>query len=181
MVSNRCIMAAKEVLEKFGLHFIVVDLGEVEVMEDISAGQREQLKTALSLSGLELMDDVKAVLVERIKKMIIEKINEEDEMTKMNFSGFLSKELNHTYSYLSALFSAVQGITIEQFTITNKIERVKELIIYDELSITAIAGKMNYSSVAHLSSQFKKVTGLSPSHFKKMKDKGLIPVEETGI
>lgn len=181
MVSNRCIMAAKEVLEKLGLHFIVVDLGEVEVMEDVSAIQRKQLKMALSKQGLELMDDVRAVLVERIKKMIIEKINEEDEMIKINFSGFLSKELNHTYAYLTALFSEVQGITIEQFTITNKIERVKELIIYDELNITAIAGKLNYSSVAHLSSQFKKVTGFSPSYFKKMKDKRLTPVEETGM
>lgn len=174
-------MAAKKVLKELGLHFIVVDLGEVEVMENISAGKREQLKMALAMQGLELMDDAKAGLVERIKKVIVEKINEEDEITRINFSDFLRKELNHSYAYLTALFSEVQGSTIEQFTITNKIERVKDLIIYNELSITAIAEKMNYSSVAHLSSQFKKVTGLSPSHFKKMKGKKLIPVEESGV
>jgi len=174
-------MAAKEVLEKLGLHFIIVDLGEVEVMEDIPAGQREELKIALSKSGLELMDDTRAVLVDRIKNTIIEKVNSEDEITKTSFSHFLSNELHHSYAYLAGLFSEVQGITIEQFTITHKIERVKELIIYDKLSITEIAWKLNYSSAAHLCNQFKKITGLTPSHFKKMKEKGRNPVEEMVI
>ena len=178
MVSNRCKMAVKEELKKLGLHFIVVDLGEVEIMENISAEQREQLKIALLNSGLELMDDKRAVLIEKIKNVIIEMVHHTDEMIKINFSDFLSEKLNHDYTYLANLFSEVQGTTIEQFIISHKIERIKELIIYDELNITEIAWKMNYSSVAHLSNQFKKVTGLSPSHFKQLKDKRRSPIEE---
>jgi AraC-like DNA-binding protein len=180
MVSNRCKMAVKEELKKLGLHFIVVDLGEVEVMENISAEQREQLKIALLNSGLELMDDKRAVLIEKIKNAIIEMVHHADEMIKINFSDFLSEKLNHDYTYLSNLFSEVQGTTIEQFIISHKIERIKELITYGELNITEIAWKMNYSSVAHLSNQFKKVTGLSPSHFKQLKDKRRSPIEEIG-
>ena len=171
MVSNRCKMAVKEELKKLGLHFIVVDLGEVEIMENISAEQREQLKIALLNSGLELMDDKRAVLIEKIKNTIIEMVHHTDEIIKINFSDFLSEKLNYDYTYLANLFSEVQGTTIEQFIISHKIERIKELIIYDELNITEIAWKMNYSSVAHLSNQFKKVTGLSPSHFKQLKTK----------
>ena len=180
MVSNRCKMAVKEVLRKFGLHFIVVDLGEVEIMENISAEQREQLKIALLNLGLELMDDKRAVLIEKIKNIIIEMVHHSDGIIKTNFSDFLSKKLNHDYTYLSNLFSEVQGTTIEQFIITHKIERIKELIIYDELNITEIAFEMNYSSVAHLSNQFKKVTGLSPSHFKQLRDKRRSPIEDIG-
>jgi AraC-like DNA-binding protein len=178
MVSTRCKMAVKEAIKALGLHFIVVDLGEVEIMENISMEQREQLKIALHKSGLELMDDKRAVLIERIKNAIIEMIHHADEVIKINFSDFLSKKLDHDYTYLANLFSEVQGTTIEQFIISHKIERIKELIIYDELNITEIAWKMNYSSVAHLSNQFKKVTGLSPSHFKKLKDKRRRPIEE---
>ncbi len=180
MVSARCKMAVKEELKKLGLHFIVVDLGEVEIMEDITAEQREQLSAALLTSGLELMDDKKGILVEKIKNVIIEMIHHTDETIKTNVSDFLSKKLNHDYTYLSNLFSEVQGTTIEQFIISHKVERIKELIIYDELNITEIAWKMNYSSVAHLSNQFKKVTGLSPSHFKQLKDKRRSPLEEVG-
>ena len=180
MVSARCKMAVKEELKKLGLHFIVVELGEVEVMEDIPVEQLEQLKAALLLSGLELMDDKRAVLIEKIKNAIIEMIHHADEMIKTNFSDFLSKKLNHDYTYLSNLFSEVQGTTIEQFIISHKIERIKELMIYGELNITEIAWKMNYSSVAHLSNQFKKMTGLSPSHFKQLKDKRRTPIEEIG-
>jgi len=180
MVSNRCKMAVKEELKRLGLHFIVVDLGEVEIMENISAEQREKIRIALLKSGLELMDDKKAVLIEKIKTTIIEMVHHTDELPKTNFSDFLSEKLNHDYTYLSKLFSEVQGTTIAQFMISHKIERIKELIIYDELNITEIARKMNYSSVAHLSSQFKKVTGLSPSHFKQLKDKRRIPIEEIG-
>ncbi|MFV7235707.1 MULTISPECIES: helix-turn-helix domain-containing protein [Flavobacterium] len=180
MVSNRCKMAVKEELKKLGLHFIVVDLGEVEIMENISMDQREKLKLSLLNSGLELMDDKKAMLIEKIKNVIIEMVHHSTENIKVNFSDYLSEKLNHDYTYLSNLFSEVQGTTIEQFIISHKTERIKELIIYGELNITEIAWKMNYSSVAHLSSQFKKVTGLSPSHFKQMKDKRRNPIEEIG-
>ena len=178
MVSNRCKMAVKEELKKLGLHFIVVDLGEVEIMETISIEQREKLKLSLIDSGLELMDDKRAVLIEKIKNTIIEMIHHSDEMIKTNFSDYLSEKLNHDYTYLANLFSEVQGTTIEHFIINHKIERIKELIIYDELNITEIAWKMNYSSVAHLSNQFKKVTGLSPSHFKQLKDKKRSQIED---
>ncbi len=180
MVSNRCKLAVKEALKSLGLHFIVVDLGEVEIMENISIEQREEMKVVLLNSGLELMDDKRAVLIEKIKNVIIEMVHHTDEIIKTNFSDFLSKKLNHDYTYLSNLFSEVQGTTIEQFIISHKIERIKELMIYGELNITEIAWKMNYSSVAHLSNQFKKVTGLSPSHFKKLKDKKRMPIEEIG-
>lgn len=173
-------MAVKEVLGKLGLHFIVVDLGEVEVMEDISAEQREQIRISLLETGLELMDDKKAILIERIKNAVIEMVHYSDEMIKINFSDFLSEKLDHDYTYLANLFSEVQGTTIEHFIIAHKIERIKELIIYDELNITEIAWKMNYSSVAHLSNQFKKVTGLTPSHFKQLKNKRRSPIEEIG-
>ena len=173
-------MAVKEELKKLGLHFIVVDLGEVEIMENISAGQREQIKIALRSSGLELMDDKRSILIEKIKNAVIEMVHHSDEMIKTNFSDFLSEKLSHDYTYMANLFSEVQGITIEHFIIAHKIERIKELIIYDELNITEIAWKMNYSSVAHLSNQFKKVTGLSPSHFKLLKDKRRNPIEDIG-
>jgi len=153
----------------------VVDLGEVEIMENISTDQREQLKSGLLQAGLELMDDKRAVLIKKIKNTVIEMIHHSDEIVKINFSEFLSEKLNHDYTYLANLFSEVQGTTIEQFIISHKIERIKELIIYDELNITEIVWKMNYSSVAHLSNQIKKVTGLSPTHFKKLKGKKTKP------
>ena len=171
MVSNRCKMVVKEELKKLGLHFIVVDLGEVEIMETLSPDQREQVKHALLSSGLELMDDKRAVLVEKIKSTIIEMVHHNTDIIKTNFSYYLSEKLNHDYTYLANLFSEVQGTTIEQFIIHHKVERIKELIIYDELNITEIAFDMNYSSVAHLSNQFKKVTGLTPTFFKQLKHK----------
>ena len=180
MVSNRCKMAAKDALKKLGLHYIVVDLGEVEIMENITLAQRDALKTLLINSGLELMDDKRSVLIEKIKAIVVEMVHHSNEGIKVNFSDFLSKKLNHNYTYLANLFSEVQGTTIEQFVILHKIERIKELIIYGELNITEIAWKMNYSSVAHLSNQFKKVTGLTPSHFKQLKDKRRLPIEEIG-
>lgn len=180
MVSNRCKMAVKAELKKIGLHFIVVNLGEVEIMENISLQQREELKKGLLTSGLELIDDKRAVLIEKIKTIVIEMVHHSDEMIKTNFSYYLSEKLQHDYTYLANLFSENQGITIEHFIISHKVERIKELIIYDELNITEIAWKMNYSSVAHLSNQFKKVTGLSPSHFKQLKEKRRSPIEEIG-
>ena len=178
MVSNRCKMAVREELKKLGLHFIIVDMGEVEIMEDLAGEKLEQLNIALLKSGFELITDKRAVLIEKIKNTIIEMVHHTDELIKLNFSDYLSKKLNYDYTYLANLFSEVQGTTIEQFMIHHKIERIKELIIYDELNITGIAWKMNYSSVAHLSNQFKKVTGLSPSHFKKLKNKRRSPIEE---
>ena len=178
MVSNRCKMAVKEALKKLRLHFIVVDLGEVEIMEDLTMEQREELKIELLDSGLELMDDKRAVLIEKIKSAIIEMVHHTDEMIKVNVSDYLSDKLQHDYTYLANLFSEVQGTTIEHFIIAHKIERIKELVIYGELNITEIAQLMNYSSVAHLSNQFKKVTGLSPSHFKQLKDKRRSPIED---
>jgi len=179
MVSNRCKMLVKDELKNLGLHFIV-DMGVVDIMEDISHEQREQIRSALLKSGLELMDDKKAVLIEKIKAVIIEMIHYTDDLPKVNFSDFLSEKLNYDYTYLANLFSEVQGTTIEKFIISHKIERVKELIIYDELNLTEIAWNMHYSSVAHLSNQFKKITGLTPSHFKNLKDKRRSPIEDVG-
>ena len=173
MVSNRCKMAVKEILRKLELHFVIVDLGEVDIMEDLSMEQKDELRTVLLDSGFELMEDKKSILIERIKNTIVEMVYNapSDDTIKTNFSDYLSEKLNHDYTYLSNIFSAVQGSTIEQFIISLKIERIKEFIVYDELSITEIAWKMNYSSVAHLSNQFKKYTGLTPSDFKHLKDK----------
>ncbi|MCL4484578.1 MAG: AraC family transcriptional regulator [Bacteroidetes bacterium] len=180
MVSVRCKMAVKEALKNLGLFYPFDFMGEVEVMEELTAEQRVQLKTALLDSGLELMDDKRAVLIEKIKNAIVEMVHHTDEIIKVNFSEFLSQKLAHDYTYLANLFSEVQGTTIEQFIISHKIERIKELIIYGELNITEIAWKMNYSSVAHLSNQFKKMTGLTPSHFKQLKEKRRSPLEEIG-
>jgi AraC-like DNA-binding protein len=178
MVSNRCKTAVKDELKKLGLHFILVDLGVVDIMENLTFEKRELLKTGLLESGLELMDDKRAILIEKIKNIIIEMVHHSEEAIKINFSDYLSEKLEHNYTYLANLFSEVQGTTIEHFIISHKIERIKELIIYGELNITEIAWKMNYSSVAHLSSQFKKATGLSPSHFKLLKDKRRSPIED---
>src|SRR5665647_1757965 len=161
MVSMRCKMVVKEELKKLGLHFIIVDMGVVDIMENISAEQREKIRIALLKSGLELMDDKKAVLIEKIKNVIIEMVHYTDELPKTNFSDYLSEKLNHDYTYLSKLFSESGGTTIEHFILLHKIERVKELIIYDELNLTEIARKLHYSSVAHLSNQFRKITGLT--------------------
>lgn len=177
MVSLRCKMVVRAELEKMKLNQTIVELGEVEIMEDLSAEKRNQLKTALLKSGLEMMDDQRAILVERIKNIIVEMIHYTDELPKVNFSDYLSKKLNHNYSYLANLFSEVKGTTIEHFIIMHKIERVKELIIYDELNLTEIAYMLHYSSVAHLSTQFKKITGLTPTFFKNMKHKRLTALE----
>jgi AraC-like DNA-binding protein len=171
-------MVVKEELKKLGLHFILVDLGVVDIMENISIEQHDQIKAALLKSGLELMDDKKAVLIERIRNIIIEMVHYTEELPKTNFSDYLSEKLNYDYTYLANLFSEVQGTTIEKFIIAHKIERVKELIIYDELNLTEIAWLMHYSSVAHLSNQFKKITGLTPSHFKNLKNKRRNPIED---
>ena len=173
-------MAVKEELKKLGLHFVVVDLGEVEIMEDLSTEQRTALKFGLQNSGLELMDDKRAMLIERINNVITEMIHHSDEAPKVNYSDYISQKLDYDYTYLSNLFSEVKGITIQQFIIIHKIERAKELLLYDELNLTEISYKLHYSSVAHLSNQFKKVTGLTPSDYKKIKDKKRRPIEDIG-
>jgi AraC-like DNA-binding protein len=180
MVSNRCKMAVKEALKNLGLHFIVVDLGEVEIMENLSPPQHEQLKLALFKSGLELMDDKRSVLIERVKNVITDLIHHSDDLPKVNYSDFISEKLDYDYTYLSNLFSEVKGITIQQFIILNKIERAKELLLYDEHNLTEIAYKLHYSSVGHLSNQFKKITGVTPSYYKQMKDKKRNPIEDIG-
>jgi AraC-like DNA-binding protein len=169
MVCIRCTMVVKSELEKLGLHYDSVELGEAVLTETASNEQLHILGEALKLTGLELMDDNKKILVEKIKTIIIELIHYSDEQIKINLSDFLSEKLNHNYTYLSNLFSEVKGTTIEQFYLANKIERVKELLVYDELNLTEIAWKLHYSSVSHLSNQFKKMTGLTPSHFKNLK------------
>ena len=171
-------MVVKDELEKLGLHYIKVDLGEVDIMESISAVQQVQFKVALLKSGLELIDDKKAVLIQKIKNVIIELVHYSEEPLAINFSEYLSQKLQHDYTYLANLFSEVQGTTIEHFIIAHKIERVKELLVYDELNLTEIAYQMHYSSVAHLSAQFKKVTGLTPTHFKQIKIKRLTMLED---
>lgn len=171
MVSLRCKMMVKEELKKLGLHYVVVELGMIEILEDITTDQRNQLKKNLLVSGLVLLDNKKSILVERIKNVITEMIHYTDELPKVSYSEYISTKLKHNYTYLANVFSEVKGITIQQYIIINKIERVKELLLYDELNITEISYKLHYSSVAHLSGQFKKITGLSPSFYKQIKEK----------
>ena len=171
MVSLRCKIVVKDELAKLGLHYVVVDLGMVDVLEDIPPEKQELLKKNLLLSGLELLDDKKSILIEKIKNVIIEMIHHSDELPKVNYSDYLSEKLGYDYTYLANSFSEVKGITIQQFIIINKIERAKELLLYDELNLTEISYLLHYSSVAHLSNQFKKITGLSPSYFKQLKQK----------
>ena len=171
MVSLRCKMMVKEELKKLGIQHTLIDLGQVETLEDITQKQHEQLKANLLRSGLELLDDKKSILIERIKNVIIEMIHYSTELPEINYSDYIAKKLNYDYTYLSNIFSEVKGITIQQFIIINKIEKVKELLLYDELNLTEIAWKLHYSSVAHLSNQFKKITGLSASYYKQLKQK----------
>lgn len=171
MVSLRCKLMVKEELKKLGLHYVIVDLGVAKILEEISSEQFEELKKNLLKSGLELLDDKKSILIEKIKNVIIEMVHYSDELPKVNYSDYISEKLNYDYTYLSNIFSEVKGITIQQFIINQKIERVKELILYDEFNLTEISYKLNYSSVSHLSNQFKKITGLSPSFFKQLKQK----------
>lgn len=177
MVSLRCKLIVKSELEKMHLHFLVVELGEVEIIQELSSEQQQELKTSLLKFGLELLDDKKSMLIEKIKNIVVEMIHYNDEPPMLNFSAYLAEKLNYDYNYLSNLFSEVKGTTIEHFIISHKIERAKELLIYNELTLTEIAEKLHYSNVAHLSNQFKKVTGLTPTFFKAMKHKRLIGLE----
>jgi YesN/AraC family two-component response regulator len=178
MVCLRCKMVVKNELIKLGIDNSIVDLGEADIPGRISDWQHDQIKSALLKSGLELLDDKKSVLIKKIKNVIIELVQNSEDPLARKLSKHLSKTLNHDYTYLSNLFSEVQGITIEKFFISQKIERVKELLVYNELTLTEISYKMHYSSVAHLSSQFKKVTGLTPSHFKQLGNKKRFLLED---
>lgn len=169
MVSLRCKLKVKDELNSLGITALAIDLGVVELLDDLSPEQRSVLKENLLKSGLQLLDDNKSILIERVKNVIIEMIHYSEEMPTQNYSDYISQKLSHDYTYLSNMFSEVKGITIQQFIILNKIERVKELLLYDELNLTEISYRLHYSSVAHLSNQFKKITGLTPSYFKKMK------------
>ena len=164
-------MVVRSQLENLGLHFTRIELGEAEVMENITSKQLDQLKAGLKKAGLELMDDKKSILVEKIKTTIIELVHYSEEQIKVNLSDYLSEKLNYNYTYLANLFSEVKGTSIEKFYLSHKIEKVKELLVYDELNLSEIAWKLHYSSVAHLSNQFKKMTGLTPTHFKNLKHK----------
>lgn len=178
MVCIRCKMVVKEELSRLGLHWVTVELGEAEIQEEISVQQHDQIQLALLRSGLELLDDKKSVLIQKIKNIIIDMVHYSEEPLIIKFSEYLSQKLNYDYTYLANIFSEVQGITIEKFIISHKIERVKELLVYDQLNLTEIAYLMHYSSVSHLSAQFKKVTGLTPSHFKQIKEKRRITLED---
>lgn len=164
-------MVVRSELEKLGLHYVYVKIGEANIIGDIHQEQLDQLKINLKKAGLVLMDNKKSVLVEKIKNAIIELVHYTEDQIKVNLSDFLSEKLEHDYTYLANLFSEVKGITIEKFYLTHKIEKVKEFIVYDELNLSEIAYKLHYSSVAHLSNQFKKYTGLTPTHFKMLKNK----------
>ncbi len=171
MVSLRCKMVVKDELKKLGINCVSVDLGVVEIQDDITDQQRETFAKNLKKAGLELLDDKKNILVEKIKSVIVEMIHYEDEVPKVNDSDYISEKLGYDYTYLSNIFSEVKVITIQRYIILHKIERVKEQLLYDELTLTEIAWKLNYSSVAHLSNQFKRVTGLTPTYFKEQREK----------
>ncbi|WP_194777174.1 helix-turn-helix domain-containing protein [Pararhodonellum marinum] len=170
MVSLRCILVVKEELRKLGIKYASVNLGEVEIFEKLTGQQIETLRLNLKNIGLELLEDKRNILINKIKNEVITLIHHSDSLLKVNFSDHLSTQLGYDYTYLSNLFSDVMGITIQQFIIFNKIEKVKELLLYNELNLTEISYKLDYSSVSHLSNQFKKVTGLTPSYFKQMKE-----------
>ena len=169
MVSRRCRMVVQDEMKKIGVRYVNVDLGVVKISEDITQEQHEQLRVNLLRWGLELLDDKKEILVERIKNLIIEMIHYSDDIPKVNNSEYLSEKLGYDYAYLSNIFSEIKGITLQQFIINHKIEKIKELLLYNELNLSEISYKLHYSSVAHLSNQFKKVTGVTPSFYRQLK------------
>jgi len=178
MVCNRCILVVKNELEKLGFQTLSISLGEVELKNDLSETEKTSLDNHLKTFGFELIDDKKSRLIGQIKSTIIEIIHQNNSELKSNLSDYLSSKLHHDYTYLSNLFSEVEGTTIEKHFIAQKIEKVKELLVYDELSLSEIAYQMNYSSVGYLSNQFKKVTGLTPTHYKNIKEIKRKPLDE---
>ncbi|MCE7044503.1 AraC family transcriptional regulator [Dyadobacter sp. CY312] len=178
MVCNRCITVVQNELDKLGIVPKSVKLGEVIVENELLEGQKSLLGKNLVPLGFELIDDKKSRIIEGIKNVIIDLVHYQDNDVKSNLSDILSEKLNHDYNYLSNLFSEVEGTTIEKYFIAQKIEKVKELLVYDELSLSEIAIRLNYSSVAYLSNQFKKVTGLTPSHFKQVREDKRLPLDK---
>lgn len=178
MVCNRCIMVIQNELEKLSLGFTQIKLGEVDLTRELSSEERKSLEAVFILLGFEVIDDKKSRIIEKIKNIIIDLVHHKDNDTKMNLSDLLSDQLNHDYNYLSNLFSEVEGTTIEKYFIAQKIEKIKELLVYDELSLSEVALRLNYSSVAYLSNQFKKVTGLTPSHFKQIREEKRKPLDQ---
>ena len=178
MVCNRCIMVVQNELDKLGLDVKNIKLGEVTLDKEPTTDEKNKLDKALILLGFELIDDKKSRVIEKIKNVIIDLVHHQDNNTKTNLSDVLSSQLHHDYNYLSNLFSEVEGTTIEKYFIAQKIEKVKELLVYDELSLSEIAFRLNYSSVAYLSNQFKKVTGLTPSYFKRIREDKRKPVDK---
>jgi AraC-like DNA-binding protein len=178
MVCNRCIMVVQAELEKLGYQPSRVTLGEVIIEQDLTDDEKKKMDERLQSLGFAIIDDRKSQLIERIKNLIIELVHQQNSHLKTNLSDWLISHLQHDYTYMTNLFSEVEGTTIEKYFIAQKIEKVKELLVYDELTLSEIAFQLNYSSVAHLSSQFKKVTGLTPSHFKKIREEKRKPLDE---
>lgn len=178
MVCNRCIMMVQNELDKLDLNVKNIRLGEVTFDKELIVEEKRKLDEALTLFGFQVIDDKKSLIIEKIKNIIIDLVHHQNNDAKTNLSDVLSSQLHHDYNYLSNLFSDIEGTTIEKYFIAQKIEKVKELLVYDELSLSEIAFRLNYSSVAYLSNQFKKVTGLTPSHFKQIKEDKRKPLDE---
>lgn len=178
MVCNRCILVVRQEVEKLDLRIQEIKLGEVTLLDELDSEKRRTIADALEPLGFDLIDDKKSQLIEQIKTTVIKWVREQDGERTVNLSDILADQLHHDYNYLSNLFSEVEGVTIEKYHIAQKVERVKELLVYDELSLSEIAYQLGYSSVAYLSNQFKKVTGLSPSYFKKIKEDKRKPLDE---
>lgn len=178
MVCNRCILVIQNEFSKLNIAIESIALGEVTLEKELSSEDREAVETVLISLGFEVIDDKKSRLIERIKNVIVELVHYQDNESKNNLSHLLSEKLNHDYNYLSNLFSEIEGTTIEKYFIAQKIEKIKELLVYDELSLSEIAIRLNYSSVAYLSNQFKKVTGLTPSYFKKIREDKRKPLDK---
>lgn len=178
MVCNRCIMVVQQVFESLGYPPVRISLGNVESASSIPEDELEKLRKTLVGYGFEQIDDTKSRIIEKIKNIVVQSIHHTNEDLKVNYSEYIESHLNRDYAYLSSLFSEVEGTTIEKYVILQKIERVKELLVYDELTLSEIAYKMGYSNVAYLSNQFKKVTGLTPSHFKQVKENKRKPLDE---
>ena len=178
MVCNRCILVVQNELDKLGIEATNIKLGEITLKKDLTTKEREELENVLDPLGFKVIDDKKSRMIEKIKNVIIDLVHHQDNDAKTNLSDVLSDALHHDYNYLSNLFSDIEGTTIEKYFIAQKVEKIKELLVYDELSLSEIADRMNYSSVAYLSNQFKKVTGLTPSHFKQIREDKRKPLDK---
>jgi YesN/AraC family two-component response regulator len=177
MVSQRCKIIVAEMLKGLGLHYTHLDLGSVEILKELSEKELIVLQRQLQKTGLELLEDKKGILIEKVKAVIIDMIHSADDLPKTNYSVYISQKVNYNYTYLANIFMESNGTTIQQFIIKHKVEKIKELILYKQLNLSEIAFQLQYSSVAHLSNQFKKQTGLSPSFYKKMNQRRKMTLE----